>query len=153
LLAFALVLTAWQAMLVLWGYTLDGGRRGLTEAIIIWLPQALALCFFAFGLSLKSSIEQAALYDAARQALGECAAETDGPPYQQDVEARPRGFRLSFKTYAMTKFLIEKGFDVNTRLVLHADGALPGVGGSVTVTPLHVALKEAPASRRRTKTD
>jgi serine/threonine protein kinase/ankyrin repeat protein len=223
LLAFALVLTAWQVTLVSWGVTLDGGRRGLMEAIIIWLPLMLAHCFIAFSLSLKSSIEQAVLYGAARQALGEGVAETDGPPYRQDVEARPRGLWLSFKTYAptcallllmgavqfqkfrsmsaaissreihsvkalqatgvplpfwlptdrptsirrwlnradlyqrhifqpygpsiiqsqaMTKFLIEKGFDVNTRLVFNAYWALPGVGGSVTMTPLHVALTE-----------
>lgn len=223
LLAFALVLTAWQVMLVTWGVTLDGGRRGLTEAIIIWLPSMLAHCFIAFSLSLKNSIEQAALYGAARQALGEGAAETDGPPYRQDVEARPRGLWLSFRTYAptcallllmgavqfqkfpmmsdaigsreihtvkalqatgvslpfwppadrptsirgwlykaglyqrhifqpfgpsviqsqaMTKFLLEKGVDVDTRLVLNASWALPGVGGSVTLTPLHVALTE-----------
>jgi ankyrin repeat protein len=106
LLAFAFVLTTWQVMLVIWGATLDGGRGGLTEAIIIRLPSMLFLCFIAFGLSLKSSIEQAALYGAARQALGEGAAETDGPPYRQDVEARPRGLWLSFKTYAPTCALL-----------------------------------------------
>jgi serine/threonine protein kinase/ankyrin repeat protein len=106
LLAFALVLTSWQVMLVIWGVTLHFGRRGLTNAIIIWLPLMLAHCFIAFGLSLKSSIEQAALYGAARQALGEGAAETDGPPYRQDVEARPRGLWLSFKTYAPTCALL-----------------------------------------------
>jgi serine/threonine protein kinase/ankyrin repeat protein len=223
LLAFALVLTAWQVTLVSWGVTLDGGRRGLTEAIIIWLPSMLAHCFIAFSLSLKSSIEQVVLYGAARQALGEGAAETDGPLYHRDVEGGPRGLWLSFKTYAptcallllmgavqfqkfplmsaaissreihtvkalqatgvplpfwlpadrptsirrwlnradmyqrhifqpygpsiiqsqaMTKFLLEKGFDVNTQLVFNARWALPGVGGSVTVIPLHVALTE-----------
>jgi ankyrin repeat protein len=106
LLAFAFVLTTWQVMLVIWGATLDGGRGGLTDAIIIRLPSMLFLCFIAFGLSLKSSIEQAALYGAARQALGEGAAETDGPPYRQDVEARPRGLWLSFKTYAPTCALL-----------------------------------------------
>jgi serine/threonine protein kinase/ankyrin repeat protein len=106
LLAFALVLTAWQAMLVIWGVTLDAGRRGLTEVIIIFFPSMLAHCIIAFGLSLKSSIEQAVLYGAARQALGEGAAETDGPPYRQDVEARPRGLWLSFKTYAPTCALL-----------------------------------------------
>jgi serine/threonine protein kinase/ankyrin repeat protein len=223
LLAFALALTAWQVMVVIWGVTLDGGRRGLTEVIFIWLPSMLAHCFIAFSLSLKSSIEQAALYGAARQALGESVAETDGPLYLYDVEAKPRGLWLSFRTYAptcalllligavqfqkfplmsaaigsreihtvkalqatgvplpfwlptdrptsiqrwlnradmyqphifqpygptliqsqaMTKFLIEKGFDVNTRLVFNAAWALPGVGGSVTMTPLHVGLTE-----------
>src|SRR5262249_36770362 len=96
LLAFALVLTAWQGMLAIWGITLDGGRSGLTEVIIIRFPSALAFCFIAFSLSLKSSIEQAALYGAARQALGEGVAETDGPPYRQDAEARTRGLWLSF---------------------------------------------------------
>jgi serine/threonine protein kinase/ankyrin repeat protein len=106
LLAFALALTAWQVMLVIWGVTLDAGRRGLTEVIIFLLPPMLAQCFIAFGLSLKSSIEQAVLYGAARQALGEGVAETDGPPYRQDVEARPRGLWLSFKTYAPTCALL-----------------------------------------------
>ncbi len=106
LLAFALVLTAWQVMLVIWGITLDGGRSGLTEVIIIRLPSMLAFCFIAFNLSLKSSIEQAVLYGAARQALGEGVAETDGQPYRQDVEARPRGLWLSFKTYAPTCALL-----------------------------------------------
>jgi len=106
LLAFALVLTVWQVMVVIWGVTLDGGRRGLTEVIIIWLPSALAHCFIAFGLSLKSSIEQAVLYGAARQALGEGVAETDGPPYRQDVEARPRGLWLSFRIYVPTCALL-----------------------------------------------
>jgi eukaryotic-like serine/threonine-protein kinase len=224
LLAFALVLSAWQVVLVIWGVTLDGGRRGLTEDIFIWLPSMLAHCFIAFVLSLKSSIEQAALYDAARQALGEGVAETDGSPYRQDVEARPRGLWLSFKTYAptcalllvmgavqfqkfplmsaainqreihtvkalqatgvplpfwslpgappsglrrwlrrailpfgrhryqpycpniirsyvMTKFLLEKGVDVNTRLVLSGEWTPPGIG-DVSMTPLHLALTE-----------
>src|SRR5262245_39990558 len=106
LLAFALVLTAWQVMLVIWGVTVDGGRGGLTDAIIFWFPSMLIHCIIAFCLSLKSSIEQAALYGAARQALGESVAETDGPPYRQDVEAGPRGLWLSFKTYAPTCALL-----------------------------------------------
>ena len=231
LLAFALVLTAWQVMVVIWGVTLDGGRRGLTEVIIIWLPSALAHCFIAFGLSLKSSIEQAVLYGAARQALGEGVAETDGPPYRQDMEARPRGLWLPFKTYAptcallllvgylqflkfplmsavinqpgihtvkalqatgvplpfwslpgvprtgfrrwlrrslipfgeyyfqpygpriiqsdaMTKFLLEKGVDVNTRLVLHGPWRPPGIG-DVAMTPLHLALTDRRLDKAR----
>lgn len=74
--------------------------------IIFWLPSALALCFIAFGLSLKSSIERAVLYGAARQALGEGAAVADGPPYRQDVESRQRGLWLSFKAYAPTCALL-----------------------------------------------
>jgi serine/threonine protein kinase/ankyrin repeat protein len=100
LLAFALALTTWQAMLVIWGATLDSGRNGLEEAIIIWLPQMLALCFIAFSLSLKTSIEQAVLYLTARQALGEITTEEAGLLFRQEVESRPRGSWLSFKTYA-----------------------------------------------------
>jgi len=225
LLSFALVLTAWQVMLVILGYTLDGGRIELAEAIVFRLPFMLALCFAAFSLSLKSSIEQAVLYTAARQALGEGAAETTGQPFSQDVEAGPRGPWLSFKTYApacalllltgylqfvkfplmsaaidsrkihtvkalqatgvplpfwslagipptgfrhwlrrtvipfgrhrfqpygpdiirsyaMTKFLLEKGVDVNTRLVYGRNWTPPGIGMDVMMTPLHAALTD-----------
>src|SRR5262245_9730936 len=106
LLAFALVLTAWQVMLVIWGNTLDGGRRGLTEAIIVRLPLMLALCFTAFSLSLKSSIEQAVLYLTARQALGEITADAAGLPLRQDMETKPSGGWPYFKTYAPTYALL-----------------------------------------------
>jgi serine/threonine protein kinase len=211
LLAFALVLTAWQVMLVTWGVTLDnsGRRRTLAEAIIVMLPLMLALCYTAFGLSLKSSIEQAVLYLTARQALGEISAEEAGLPIRQDAEARPRGPWLSFKTYAPAcallllmgylqffkfplmsavidsrkihtvkalqatgvplpfwslagvpptglrhwlrrtvipfgrhRFLLEKGVDVNTRLVFGRDWTPPGIGLDVKMTPLHAALTD-----------
>jgi serine/threonine protein kinase/ankyrin repeat protein len=100
LLAFALVLTTWQVMLVIWGVTLDGGRSGLTGAIIFLLPQMLALCFITFSLSLKSSIEQSVLYLTSRQALGEVTTEETGPPFRQDMEAERNSSWLSFKTYA-----------------------------------------------------
>jgi serine/threonine protein kinase/ankyrin repeat protein len=231
LLAFALVLTTGQVMLVIWGTTLDGGRRWLTEGIVPILPFMLALCFIALSLSLKSSIEQAVLYLTARQALGEDAAETVGLPLHQDEEARPRGLWLSFKTYAptcallllvgylqflkfplmsavinqrgihtvkalqatgvplpfwslpgvprtgfrrwlrislipfwepdfqpygpriiqsdaMTKFLLEKGVDVNTRLVLHGPWRPPGIG-DVAMTPLHLALTDRRLDKAR----
>jgi ankyrin repeat protein len=225
LLAFALVLTAGQVMLVIWGATLDGGRRGLMEAVIIWLPLMLSLCITAFSLSLKSSIEQAVLYFTARQALGEITADAAGPPLRQDMETKPSGWWPYFKTYAptcvllslmgalqflkfplmsaainsreiytvkalqaagvplpfwsmegapptgfrrwmrkvllpfgrhsfqpygfsilqsyaMTKFLIEKGVDINTvRLTYGGHLIPPGVGG-VTMMPLHVALAD-----------
>jgi serine/threonine protein kinase/ankyrin repeat protein len=41
---------------------------------------------------------------------------------------------------AMTKFLIEKGLDVNTRLVLNRFWAPRGIGVDVTLTPLHMAI-------------
>ncbi|HKQ79011.1 MAG TPA: protein kinase [Blastocatellia bacterium] len=222
LLAFALTLTAWQIMLAIWGITLDGGRRGLNLAIYLWLPQILALCLVAFSLNLKSSIEQALLYLTARQALGEITADEAGLPFRQGEETRPRGWLLSFKTYApicalllltvdlqylkyywmssainsseiytvkalqaagvplpvwsqsesplmgvrhwwqetlfplvrhkfqpygpdiiwsrkMTEFLLEKGVDVNTRIVLNRDWTPPGIN-EVVMTPLHMAL-------------
>ena len=106
LLAFALVLTAWQVMLVIWGATLDGGRRGLKDAIFTWLPLILALGFTAFSLSLKSSIEQAVLYLTARQALGEITAGGAGLPFREDAESRPRGLWPSFRTYVPTFALL-----------------------------------------------
>jgi serine/threonine protein kinase/ankyrin repeat protein len=109
LLAFGLVLTAWQIMLVICGDTLhhSGGRRlELAEAIIFRFPLILALCFTAFSLSLKSSIEQAVLYLTARQSLGEITAETAGLPYRQEVETRQHSLWLGFKTYAPTCALL-----------------------------------------------
>jgi serine/threonine protein kinase/ankyrin repeat protein len=110
LLAFAFALTTWQVMLVIWGLTLDGGkRRGwreLEEVIIVFLPSILAFCIAAFSLSLKSCIEQAVLYLTARQALGEITTEEAGPLFRQDMESKPRGLWLSFKTYAPTGLLL-----------------------------------------------
>jgi serine/threonine protein kinase/ankyrin repeat protein len=100
LLTFALVLTVWQVSLLILGLTVDGGRRDLSEAIIVWLPFMLALCFATFSLSLKSSIEQAVLYFTARQALGEITTEEAWSPFRQDVEAGSPGLWRSFKTYA-----------------------------------------------------
>jgi ankyrin repeat protein len=106
LLAFALVLTAWQVMLVIWGATLDGGRRELVRAVVIFPPLMLALSFTAISLSLKSSVEQAVLYLTARQALGEISAETAGLPLRQDAEIKPSRWWHYFKTYAPTCALL-----------------------------------------------
>jgi hypothetical protein len=106
LLAFALVLTAWQVMLVLWGGALEGGRRELSDAITYWLPLTLAICFTAFSLSLKSSIEQAVLYLTARQALGEVPADAVGLPLRQEAENRSSRWWTYFKTYAPTCALL-----------------------------------------------
>jgi eukaryotic-like serine/threonine-protein kinase len=223
LLAFALVLTTGQVMLVIWGSALDGGRSRLDQVITIMLPLMLVICFIAFSLALKSSIEQAVLYLTARQALGEITAEAAGLPMRQETDAGgTRGWWFAFKTYApacaillllihlhllkfstmsvavnsgqiytvkalqaagvplpfwslprtpstgvlrwlrralfpfgrhsfqpygpriieswaMSKFLLEKGVNVNTRLVLGGSWTPPRIG-DVTMTPLQVAL-------------
>jgi ankyrin repeat protein len=48
------------------------------------------------------------------------------------------------RSYAMTKFLLEKGVDVNIRYGLGEAGrwAPPGIGVEVKMTPLHVALTD-----------
>src|SRR5262249_25804522 len=43
--------------------------------------------------------------------------------------------------HAMTKFLLEKGVDVNTRLVLVGEWTPSGIG-EVSMSPLHVALTD-----------
>ncbi len=224
LLAFALVLTAWQAMLVIGGTVLDGGRRNFAfrEEIILLLSFLLAFCLTAFSLSLKSSIEQAVLYLTARQALGEVAPDAAGQSLRQAEEPKPSPLWPYFRTYvptcallllmgylqflkfplmssainngeiysvkalqavgvplpswtladvapmgwrrwlrrvaypigrhgfrpydpnilqsqAMTKFLLEKGVDVNRRLSLGGWWTPPGIG-NVEVPPLFVAL-------------
>jgi len=75
LLAFILNMAAWQLILVHAGFLLDGGIERLSDnlslALLISTPTALVVCLAVFILSMKSSIEQSALYRAARQALGE----------------------------------------------------------------------------------
>ena len=213
LLAFALVLTAWQVMLVIWGITLDGGRRGLTEAIMLMAsldagpllycvqsqPEKLHRASGALrrratspgrmrrgdrraalspGRGSKTARLVALFQDICadlrviaadgRLAVpeisidGRCNQFTRNPHRQGAAGSRcsapilvagRRSATLStlaaecllrfewhsFKpygpsivqSYAMTKFLIEKGVDVNTRLVLNAAlGAAWGLGGA-----------------------
>ncbi|MBI1759844.1 MAG: ankyrin repeat domain-containing protein, partial [Acidobacteria bacterium] len=106
LLAFALVLTAWQTALVLWGNTLDGGRRELFDNAVLLLPLLLALGFTAFNLSVKSSIEQAVLYFTARKALGETTTDTAVSHLRQAMETKTNGWWPYFKTYAPTCALL-----------------------------------------------
>ena len=110
LLALALVLTAGQIMLVIWGATLDGGRNWLAFRLSTWLPSILALSFWftitAFSLSLKSAIEQAVLYLTARQALGEITPDAAGLPLRQEAETKPSRWWSYCKTYAPTCALL-----------------------------------------------
>lgn len=106
LLAFTLVLTAWQVALITWGSTLDGGRRELFEHIVFLLPLLLALGFTAFSLSLKSALEQAVLYFTARQALGETTTDATGSHLRQEMESKTSGWWPQFKTYAPTCALL-----------------------------------------------
>jgi len=93
LLALALTLTAWQTILLLWGNILDGGTRYWFEEVIFWLPVTAAIGLAAFGLSLKSSVEQAALYLGALQAGGEIPVA-----HPQEREAGPAGRWAAWKT-------------------------------------------------------
>jgi serine/threonine protein kinase len=110
LLALALVLTAGQIMLVIWGATLDGGKNWLAFRLSTWLPSILALSFWftitAFSLSLKSAIEQAVLYLTARQALGEITPDAAGLPLRQEAETKPSRWWSYCKTYAPTCALL-----------------------------------------------
>src|SRR5262249_43941985 len=117
------------------------------------LPLTCALQFQKFPL-MSAMIDHGEIHTVkALQASGVPL------PFWSVEGAPPRGFRrwvrkvlLPFgrhsfqpydyeilQSYAMTKFLIEKGLDVNTRLVLNRFWAPPGIG-DVTMTPLHVAL-------------
>src|SRR5215470_9313382 len=108
LLAFILNIAAWQAILVHAGFLVDGGfgRRSdiLSLALLVSTPTTLVVCLAVFILSLKSSIEQSALYRTARQALGAIPAGLSF--IHSDLETKSI-FRTSYwKTFVPTCALI-----------------------------------------------
>jgi len=106
-LAFALALTAAQQILIASAFPLDRGRDfntpqvfmvAMSKTVFFWPPIALMTCIAAFGLSLKSSIEQFVIYLAARKALGEIPLEQCAIlPGQETWQFRRRA---QWKTYA-----------------------------------------------------
>jgi len=108
LLAFILNIAAWQLILVHAGFLVDGGfgRRSdiLSLALLVSTPTTLVVCLAVFILSLKSSIEQSALYRTARQALGAIPAGLSF--IHSDLETKSI-FRTSYwKTFVPTCALI-----------------------------------------------
>jgi serine/threonine protein kinase len=156
-LAFGLALTVLQMSLMMWAMALDDGRMSLYEDITFKLPIILVLCFTAFNLALKNSIEQAVLYLTARQALGEITTEETGLQLRQGVEARPNRSWLFFKTYApacalllLTGALQFQKFPVMTAAIyhgrIHTVKALQATGVPL---PLWALEGAAPPSFRR----
>lgn len=191
----ALALTAWQTTLLLWGNILDGGTRYRFEEVIFWLPVTAVIGLAALGLSLKSSVEQTALYLGARHACGKIPvaqpqewetgqagrwatckalipagaltaliigvqifkvavmreAVEDGSVYTVKAlhvtgvpvprwsrRPRPSAAHILWSP-GMTKFLLEKGAGVNSRVLL-AEGWAPRGFRSIVTTPLMAAL-------------
>jgi ankyrin repeat protein len=142
---------------MMWAMALDDGRMSLYEDITFKLPIILVLCFTAFNLALKNSIEQAVLYLTARQALGEITTEETGLQLRQGVEARPNRSWLFFKTYApacalllLTGALQFQKFPVMTAAIyhgrIHTVKALQATGVPL---PLWALEGAAPPSFRR----
>jgi hypothetical protein len=85
-LVLALSIGTWQAILINGGFILDGVTEKswgmLSEAMWITTPLTLVVGILVLCFSLKSSVEQSVLYQAARQALGET------PPDLTDARIR-----------------------------------------------------------------
>src|SRR5262249_40684828 len=108
ILAFILNMAAWQVILVHAGFLLDGGDGRLSNklsfALLVSTTTTLVFCLAVFILSLKSSIEQSALYRAARMAFG--AIPTGLSFVHRDLETKAI-FRTSYwKTFVPTCALI-----------------------------------------------
>jgi len=117
-LAFALNLTALQAILLTAAYALDRRifiypnfkdalERSLYfnhayETLKFWLPMTLTIGIAAFSASLKNGIEQAVLYLTARRTLGEIPVELSTFPPHHEVGAIPARRWTYLKTYAPT---------------------------------------------------
>jgi serine/threonine protein kinase/ankyrin repeat protein len=203
LLAFVLNIAAWQLILIHVGFLVDGGieRRSdnLSLALLVSTPTTLVVFLSVFILSLKSSIEQSALYRAARQALGDIP--TDVSFVHRDLETKAIFQTSYWKTYVptcalillvtglqvfridtgglmhsrrvygvkalnasgvpipfwslskanpsvisviqsprMTKYLLDKGANVNAPVTIGAERTPPGIGDVVS-TPLMAALR------------
>jgi serine/threonine protein kinase/ankyrin repeat protein len=108
LLAFILSIAAWQLILIHVGFLVDGGLEGLSGnlplALLVSTPTTLVVCLAVFILSLKSSIEQSALYRAARQALGDIP--TGASFVHRDPETKVIFQTSYWKTYVPTCVLI-----------------------------------------------
>jgi len=108
LLAFVLNIAAWQLILIHVGFLVDGGfeRRSdiLSLALLVSTPTTLVVFLVVFILSLKSSIEQSALYRAARQALGDIP--TGVSFVHRDLETKAIFQTSYWKTYVPTCALI-----------------------------------------------
>jgi serine/threonine protein kinase/ankyrin repeat protein len=203
ILVFILIMAAWQLILVHAGFLLDGGIKSLSDivsrALLITTPTTLVVCLAVVILSLKSSIEQSALYRAARQALG--GIPTGLSFVHGDLEKKGifrtsywktfvptcvlillviglQGFRIDtgglvhqnrvlgvkainicgvpiplwstvkaspsvtgvMKSPRMTKYLLEKGANVNAPITIEGSWSPPGIGDVVS-TPLMAALR------------
>src|SRR5262245_37782276 len=108
ILVFILNMAAWQLILVHGSWLLDGGIERLSDnlslALLISTPTTLVVCLSVFILGLKSSIEQSALYRAARQALG--AIPTGISFVQRDLEKKAILRTSYWKTLVPTCALI-----------------------------------------------
>jgi len=127
LLAFVLNMAVWQAILVHTGFLLDGGpeklSRNMSLVSLVSTPTTLVVCLAVFILSLKSSIEQSALYRAARQALGDI--QTGVSFVHKDLETKAIFQTSYWKTFVPTCALILlvtglQGFRIDTGGLIHS---------------------------------
>ena len=131
-LAFVLALTAAQQILIASAFPLDRGRDfntpqvflvDMSNTVFFWLPVALMTWIIAFGLSLKSAIEQFVVYLAARKALGETPLEQY--PLLPGSETLQVRWRAHLRTYApacaiivlMVGFHLSKFVWMNARMM------------------------------------
>jgi len=108
-LVFAASLTVLQQILTASAFVLDRGPidfnsrdvflHDMSNSIFFWLPLALIIGIVAFNLSLKSSIEQYALYLASRKSLGAVPLGPSALLPQPDSENRRLNWRSHLKTY------------------------------------------------------
>lgn len=137
----------------------EAGRPGLWLSFKIYAPACALILMIGYLQFQKFPLMSAAINSGGVYTVKALQATGVPLPFWSLDGSPPRGFRRwlrrvlipfgrhSFRpydpniihSYAMTKFLIEKGLDVNTRLVINSYWAPPKVG-DVTMTPLHLAL-------------
>jgi serine/threonine protein kinase/ankyrin repeat protein len=139
----------------------EAGQPGLWRSLKIYAPACALTLMIGYLQFQKFPLMSAAINSSGVYTVKALQATGVPLPFWSLGGSPPRGFRRwlrrvlipfgrhSFRpydpnimqSYAMTKFLIEKGLDVNTRLVVNSHWAPPRVG-DVTMTPLHLALTD-----------
>jgi serine/threonine protein kinase/ankyrin repeat protein len=138
----------------------EAGQSGLWRSFKTYAPACALLLMTGYLQFLKFPLMSVVINQRGVYTVKALQATGVPLPFWSLEGAPPRGVRRwirkillpfgrhSFQPYdyeilqssAMTKFLIEKGLDINTRLVLNRFWAPPGIGMDVRVTPLHLAL-------------
>src|SRR5262245_32472561 len=129
-LVLTLNVATWMVILINAGFILGGGierrRDILSIALVFSAPVTFVICLLVIWLNLKSSVEQSALYQTARRALGDIPPDLSDSLIRSGKEKRAIFRMLFWKTYVPTGALMLlviglQAFRIDTPGLLHSN--------------------------------